>query len=125
MAKRRRIFWVEIDRIKREWGHSAIYREYILPRRLRQDVKVPEKLNRAYDLAVELENLYWNADYHGLDSAGQSCSCRKDTHKKRKYPALWKRLDKIEHRLRELDRTNVALPKRLKSFSAFDKSNSN
>jgi hypothetical protein len=43
-----------------------------------------------------MEKLYWDADYHGLDCYGRSCNCLVATHKKRTYPALWKRLEKLE-----------------------------
>ncbi len=103
MARRRRIFWTEIDHIKSEWGHSAIFDEYVVPAMQGQTVEVPPKLIRAYKLAVELENLFWDADYHGLDCDSQSCNCKESTHEKTKYPALWKRLEKIERKLKAND----------------------
>lgn len=50
-------------------------------------------------VGLELENLYWDADYHGLDSDGNSCSCRQTTHESRTYPSLMRRLEEIENSL--------------------------
>ncbi len=57
---------------------------------------VPDRLARAYKLVVDVEKLYWDADYHGLHCNDQSCDCLVPTHEKRTYPALWKKLEKME-----------------------------
>ncbi len=89
-------FWSRIEHLKKETGHNAIYREYLLPAMERKPVSIPTRLDRTYKLAVEMEKLYWDADYHGLDCNGKSCSCQEVTHRNRTYPALWRRLERLE-----------------------------
>jgi hypothetical protein len=89
-------FWSRIDRLKKDSGFNSIYRQYVLPAMEGNPTAVPDRLARAYKLVVDVEKLYWDADYHGLDCNGQSCDCLVTTHEKRMYPALWKKLKKME-----------------------------
>ncbi|AFU57596.1 hypothetical protein Ngar_c06530 [Candidatus Nitrososphaera gargensis Ga9.2] len=84
-------FWDRINKLEEDSGYNLLFRDYIAPYREGKDVDVPPKFQKAFNFATKIDDLYWDADYHGLDCAGQSCSCKDTTHKKRTYPKLWKK----------------------------------
>ncbi len=45
-------------------------------------VDISTILGKLTYLKGEIENLYWKADYHGLDWAGCDCSCKEKTHER-------------------------------------------